>query len=117
MDKEPLKKDPERGKWASGLERPEILQELRRRYQNRMLTASSTEGTRQARLSKTSKSETFHSTPAGASEEFHFGRSWGKGVHDDQGPTQTNISRVYDEARRGRAAVVRNTQAWAFVLK
>lgn len=26
-----LRKDPERGKWASGLERPEILQELRRR--------------------------------------------------------------------------------------
>ena len=36
-----LRKDPERGKWAaSGLEWPEILQEIRQRYQNRLLTAS-----------------------------------------------------------------------------
>ena len=47
-----LRKDPERGEWASGLERPEILQELRRRYQSRLLTASSTGGTGQAKRAK-----------------------------------------------------------------
>ncbi len=96
--KSQFRKDPERGKWASGLEWLEILQELCRRCQNRLLTASSSAGgTGQGTAKQNDQKRNF---------SFNGGRRFGgislcRQVMRQRNPwrsrtAQTNISRVLD---------------------